>query len=360
MNVRPAPLPPAAAGWLVAALAAVLAGCASPPVAPPVPPAATPLPPATGSVLGRSARMLVYLPHADEGWNAIAARFLGQAREGWQVAQANPGLDRPQAGQPVVVPLVPPNPLGVTAAGAQGITILCYHRVGLAVSRMEITPARFEAQMQWLADAGYRVVSLAEVAGFLAGRRALPPRSVAITFDDGYQSVFRHAFPVLQRLGYPATLFVYTDFLGSRDAVTPAQMRQMAASGLMDVQAHGKSHANLIERLEGEADSAYRHRIDRELLVPRAVLERNQAQDGGPASPVRHLAYPYGDANDTVLAAMTRNDYELGLTVDPGTNRFYAAPLLLRRVMIYGDRDLADFQARVQGQTPGTRREAKP
>lgn len=353
-----ASLPGAAAGWLVAVLAG-LAGCASKPPPPPPPPVAA-QPPAPGSVLGRSERLLVYLPQAGESWDTIAARFLGQAREGWQVAQLNPELSRPLAGQPVVVPLVPPNPLGVTATGAQGITILCYHRVGAAVSRMEIAPARFEAQMQWLADAGYRVVSLAEVAEFLAGRRALPPRSVAITFDDGYQSVFRHAYPVLQRLGYPATLFVYTDFLGSRDAVTPAQLRQMAASGLVDVQAHSKSHANLTERLEGETDATYRRRIDRELLVPRTVLERSQAQDGGTASAVRHLAYPYGDANDTVLAAMAQNGYELGLTVDPGTNRFYAAPLMLRRVMIYGDRDLADFQARVQGRVPGARPETRP
>lgn len=352
---RPASGGLAAAGVLGLAGLLGVAGCTSTPPAP-LPPPAVPqaTAPAPGSVLGRSERLVVYLPQGGESWDAIAARFLGQAQDGWQVAQANPGLSQPQAGQPVAVPLVPLNPLGITADGAQGITILCYHRVGTAVSRMEIAPARFEAQMQWLADAGYRVVSLAQVAEFLAGRRALPPRSVAITFDDGYQSVYRHAYPVLQRLGYPATLFVYTDFLGSRDAVTPAQLRQMAASGLVDVQAHGKSHANLTERLAEEADAAYRRRIDRELQVPRAVLERNQGQT------VRHLAYPYGDANDAVLAAMTRSGYALGLTVDPGTNRFYAAPLMLRRVMIYGDRDLADFQARVQGQTPGARREARP
>ena len=82
---------------------------------------------------------------------------------------------------------------------------------------MMVSAPQFEAQLDWLARNNYQVLRLADVAGFLAGKKALPQRSVVITIDDGYETVYRHAFPLLKKYGFPATLFVYTDFIGSRD-----------------------------------------------------------------------------------------------------------------------------------------------
>jgi hypothetical protein len=63
---------------------------------------------------------------------------------------------------------------------------------------------------------------------------------------------------------------------------------------------------------------------------------------------VRHFAYPYGDANQAVLDVLGSQRYQMGLTVNPGGNAFYAQPLMLRRTMIYGDLDLAGFKAKLQ------------
>jgi peptidoglycan/xylan/chitin deacetylase (PgdA/CDA1 family) len=297
--------------------------------------------------LGRNERVLVYAPAAGDTLQNLAQRFLGAADQDWQIAQANGDLKALTPGQPVVVPLVPPNRLGVTADEVQSITILCYHRLGTGSSRMLLAPARFESQLEWLAANGYRVVRLSDVQAFLEGRRALPQRSVVITFDDGWESVYRHAFPLLRKHGMAATLFIYSDFIGSREALNWAQMEEMQRSGLVDVQAHSKTHRNLTERLEGETDAAYRARVDTELRHPRAFIERSLAAKGG--HKVRHYAYPYGDTNDVVIDAMQRHGYEMGLTVQPGGNPFYAWPMSLKRVMIFGDHDVDDFKARVQG-----------
>lgn len=340
----------ACASWLAPVATAVwMAGCSTPPTPTPSLPApsAANSAAAEGQVVGRSERVLIYLPEAGENWNAIAARFLGDGAQGWQVAEANPSLAAPQVDTPLAVPLVARNPLGVWRDGVQGVTVLCYHRVGPGSGRMNVSAARFAAQMQWLADNGYHVVSLSALEAFLAGNAPLPRRSVVLTFDDGYRTVYRHAWPVLRRMGYPATLFIYTDFIGSHDALTTAQMREMRASGLIDIQAHSKSHRNLTERSGDSA--AYLRMLTQELREPQRRLAGLLASQDAPPQ-VHHFAYPYGDANEAVLAAMARQKYTLGLTVDPGSTRFYSAPLMLRRVMVYGDYSLDQFRLRVQGQ----------
>lgn len=340
---------------LVVSLAAALAGCGSrgtpapDPDDPAPPPAARlpesarqPWPQAAGEVLGRSERLLVYLPRAGDQQEAIAQRFLGDASKHWQIAEAN-GSPKAEAGQPLIVPLLPLNPTGVRASDLQTVPILCYHRFGGGGSRMVVSPNGFGAQLDWLARNNYTVLRLSQLSDFLAGKQPLPARSVVITIDDGYESVYRHAFPLLKKHGFPATLFVYTDFVGIGDGLSWAQLQDMAGSGLVDIQAHSKTHRNLTERTPGETDERYRAAIETELRAPREALEKRLA-----GVQVRQFAYPFGDANEVVLDAMARQNYQIGVTVNPGGNPFFAHPLMLRRTMIFGDTDLEGFKARLQ------------
>jgi peptidoglycan/xylan/chitin deacetylase (PgdA/CDA1 family) len=318
---------------------------------PPAPPAvvrarpAGAQPGAQGEIVGRSERLLIYLPAEGDELPAIARRLLGDAARSWQIAEANDQRWQPAPGQPLVVPLQPRNPTGVSAAGFQTVPILCYHRFGQGASKMLVAPERFEEQLEWLARNHYRVIRLADLMGFLAGREALPERSVVITIDDGYETVYRHAYPALKKYGFSATLFVYTDFIGARDGLSWAELQEMAASGVIDIQAHSKTHRNLVERRAGETDADYRKSIDAEARQPRAVLERRLAAAG---VKVRHFAFPFGDANDLVLDTLVREGYDIGVTVNPGGNPFFAQPMMLRRTMIFGDHDLDDFKARLQ------------
>lgn len=329
-----------------ALLAALLSGCTAPPVAPSVradAPAASAARVPDDGVVARSDRLLVYLPRSGETLRGIAAHWLGSEEHDWQIAAANGGLVQPQAGQPLVVPLRSPNPGGIGPDSYQTVPVLCYHRFGTGGGRMVVSPARFAAQMQWLVDNGYRVVRLAHLADYLAGRGPLPPRAVVVTVDDGYASFHQHAWPVLRRLNLPATVFVYTDFIGAgSSALSWAQLQDMAATGLVDVQVHSKTHRNLIERGAFESDERYRQSLEQEIRVPRELLEQRLP------TPVRHFAFPFGDANEQVLDLLARQRYQLAVTVTPGGNPFFAQPLMLRRTMIFGDHDLQDFQARVQ------------
>ena len=332
--------------------AVLLASCATPPGKAPAPATqATPGPapaanveraPAGARVLGRNERLLIYQPSPGEPLEKIAERFLGSADLAWMIAEANAGQSA-ESGMPLVVPLRALNPIGITTDRLQTIPILCYHRFGAGASKMVVSPTRFAAQLEWLHRNGYHVIRLSALKGFLAGRHPLPQKSVVITIDDGYESVHRHALPLLRQYGFPATLFVYSDFVGAGDALRWPQLQEMANSGLIDIQAHSKTHRNLIEKAPGETDERYRANLEAEMSIPRDVLQKRVT-----GAQVRHLAYPFGDANATVMESALRNGYDMGLTVVPGSNAFFAQPMLLRRTMIFGDLDLEGFKARLQ------------
>ncbi len=300
---------------------------------------------ARGTVLGENSRVIVYLPAPGDTLRGVAARLLGNPSLDWRIAEANGHNWSARAGKPLAVPLGQDNPIGVDSEGIQTVPILCYHRFGSGSSKMLVAPAQFEAQLEWLARNHYRVLRLRDLSGFLSGKEPLPQRSVVITIDDGYESVYRHAYPALKKFGFTATLFVYTDFVGTRDGLSWAQLQEMAASGVIDIQAHSKTHRNLIERGASESDAVYRQSIETEVRQPRQVLERRLAAAG---VQVQHFAFPFGDANELVLESMQRNEYSLGVTVNPGGNPFFAQPYMLRRTMIFGDHGLDDFKARLQ------------
>ena len=323
-----------------AALLALLASCATPPPPPPEQP--PPVPPAVdpGPVVGRDNDYVIVSARSGETMASLAERYLGDAGKAWWIAQLN-NASTVREGQIVVVPLRQRNAIGVFANGYQTVPILCYHRFGTKTSKLNVTPAAFEQQMEWLARNGYTVVTLARLARFLDGKEALPAKSVAITIDDGYRSSYEIAYPILRKYGFPATVFLYTDFVGASDAMTWAQMKDMTSSGLVTIQPHSKSHANLTQRLPNETDARYRDRIRREVDAPVTVIKERLSE------PIFAFAYPYGDVNEYVVDLLVKDSVGQGVTVTPGGNPFYAYPYMLRRTMVFGNDDLDAFKSKL-------------
>jgi len=205
-----------------------------------------------------------------------------------------------------------------------------------------VTPAAFTEQMDYLARNGYHVLALKELGAFIAGREALPKKSVIITIDDGYRATYDIAFPILRKFGFPATVFLYTDFVGAGDALTYSQMKELIASGLVDIQPHSKTHSNLTLKLPDETDAKYRERLRREVDTPVDVIRDRLALAS------YAYAYPYGDVNELAVDYLSRKGLSLGLTVTPGGNGFFAYQYMLRRTMIFGNEDLEAFKAKLQ------------
>ncbi|MDY6943872.1 MAG: polysaccharide deacetylase family protein [Pseudomonadota bacterium] len=292
-------------------------------------------------VLAQDERFAVVVAGQNDTLGSLAGRYLGDPALAWKIQDFN-GIDRLAPGQEIVIPLVNGNPTGVRSSGYQVVPVLCYHRFGSERHKMVVSPARFREQMAFLKREGYRVVRLEALKAFLEGRGDLPERAVVITVDDGYRSFFDVAYPILRSFDYPATLFVYSDFVGAPAGLTREQLRHMAASGLIDIQPHSKTHSHLGRPEEGESKTAFSSRVSEELAVPRRALAEFTTDS------LDAFAYPYGASSDEALSALEEQGYRMALTVTPGGNAAYAYPLMLRRTMIFGDHTLADFERRLK------------
>lgn len=333
-----------ALAWIGVAL--VVHGCGTPQ---PRVPSAEPAAKADGArVLARDDEYAIVVPRAGDDAASLAQQYLGDPRKDWWITDANGGAEiRP--GQAVVIPLKLRNPIGVYHDGFQTIPVLCYHRFGSRASKLTVTPAAFTAQMEYLARNGYHVLTLTQLADFVAGKVPVPKRSVLITIDDGYRATYDIAYPILKKYGFPATVFLYSDFVGAGDALTYPQMKELIASGLIEIQPHSKTHANLTLRLVDETDAKYRERLRREIDVPIDTIRDRLAV------PSLAYAYPYGDVNDAAVELLAKKGVALGLTVTPGGNGFFAYQYMLRRSMVFGDEDLEKFKSKLQTfvRTPG-------
>jgi peptidoglycan/xylan/chitin deacetylase (PgdA/CDA1 family) len=319
--------------------AIILAGCAQAPQRPPPAPEVA-VTAQEGVVLARDEAFAVVVAGAGEDLASLAQRYLGDRSKRWRIAEFN-GVDEVRPGQTVVIPLKTTNPTGVFANGYLTVPILCYHRFGTRSSQLAVTPAAFEAQMDYLARNGYHVIPLAKLAGFLERGEPIPRKSVVLTIDDGYRSTYEVAYPILRKYGFPATVFLYSDFVGAPDAMTWAQMKEMEAAGLVTIQPHSKTHANLATRLAGETDAKYRDRLRTEVDMPIRLIQDRLAV------PSLAFAYPYGDVNETVVDLLKREGVRVGVTVTPGGNGFYAYPFMLRRSMVFGGDSMDVFRAKL-------------
>jgi biofilm PGA synthesis lipoprotein PgaB len=100
------------------------------------------------------------------------------------------------------------------------VAVLEYHHIDPAASEYTITPEAFKQQMQALQANHYRVITMPDFIEFLKGSKAVPPDAVVITFDDGYESFYQYAFPILKELHMTATNFLIVNYLETHPGIS--------------------------------------------------------------------------------------------------------------------------------------------
>ena len=179
----------------------------------------------------------------------------------------------------------------------QLIAILTYHSLDDSGSVLSTSPRLFAEHMRVLSQLGTDIVNLTDLEREKSGDHASKPM-IAITFDDGFQNVYEHGFPVLQNYGFSATIFLVTDYCGKTNSwpSQPAyiqrqtlldwkQIKEMSRAGIM-FGSHTRTHPDLTTISNWD--------VEEEIVGSKLALE------DALGLPVNMFAYPYGLLNESV------------------------------------------------------------
>ena len=223
------------------------------------------------------------------------------------------------------------------------MSILCYHAVDDAwTSRLVVTPRDFEAHCAWLAR-NRTVIAATAAAETLTRRGALPRGTTAITFDDGFASLYDHALPILRRHSIPATVFLVAatlsegkqvDWVDDAPRIPPTtltrdQILEMQDAGIT-FGSHSYSHADLTRLGQREC-------VD-DLTTSRTFLEELLGR------PVDLLAYPRGRNNEVVRRASARAGYRYAFSLPEAPEP--VTPYSIPRAGVFPDNGIRTLRAK--------------
>jgi len=227
---------------------------------------------------------------------------------------------------------------------ATGLRILFYHRVSDDHDELAVTPKAFREQMDYLASESYRVVDVVEAARLLE-ERAWTPRTIGLSFDDGFLDVAEQALPILAERGFRGTVFVATavtsgwaQFDWYRDQPPLLEWDEIAAldaEGTLRFEAHSVTHPNLLRLRDGAARQ--------EIEGCKVALEDRLGR------PVTAFCYPSGLHGPRERALVAQAGYRVAVTCEPGVNTSTTDRLALQRRQVDARDSLLDFRAKVGG-----------
>ncbi len=230
------------------------------------------------------------------------------------------------------------------AQAAEHATITLYHHISETTpASTSVPPAKFREQLEHLRQGGFHVIALPELVQALQERRELPDKTIAITFDDGYISIYDTAFPMLQEFGFPFTVFINTQPHNDemRGYMSWEQIREMSDAGVT-IANHMENHPHMVDALDGEDEATRIERLRSELLRSQARILEKTGQDH------QFMAYPYGEY-DVPVKRMVQ---ELGMVAfgqQSGAVGFDSDFLALPRFPFGGSfTDFNDFKQKVQ------------
>ena len=276
---------------------------------------------------------------AKDTLSSLAAEYLNDSTKDWLIAEFN-DIKALTSGQELIIPLRPFNKGGLAVNGYQTVPVFLYHNFSKKAGKMSVSEDDFEAQMKYLKENGYHFITLDQLLDFLDYKEQIPEKSVVITLDDGWRSIYDIAFPILKKYGIPATLFVYTDFIGGGKAMSWAQVKELSENGI-DIQCQTRTHRNLTTLKKKESFKEYFKSLEMEISYPKKLIKRKLNKE------CSYLAYPYGKTNNLVIAILKKHGYRAAFTVKRKSNPFFVDNYRIHRLAIYGKYDIERFKKKL-------------
>lgn len=239
---------------------------------------------------------------------------------------------------PTATPRPPPRP---TPQGFYTrVPLLMYHHIAIPppnadVIRLDLSvwPERFEEQLAYFAGQGYQTVTLQAVYDAVVKRTPLPPKSIVLTFDDGYDDNYVNALPLLKKYNFIGTFYIATGLIGRAGYMTWEQVAGLAQAG-MDVQSHSISHPNLPGK--------------KLAFVRKELAESKQRLEAVTGRPVLFFCYPGGAYDAQTIQVLQEVGYLSATTTKPGARQYEVAPYEWPRVRVRGADRLVDLTKRLR------------
>ena len=214
---------------------------------------------------------------------------------------------------------------------ANSLPILTFHDIEKSSSAISFSPDIFQLTIKMFAEEGYQTISLSRLIECMSGDKTFPERTLVLTFDDGYESTYKEAFPVLHKYGMTATVFLvmgdqtekgylgHLPTLSGRKMMSWENIHEMQSAGI-DFGSHTLTHPDLT-RLPQE-------HVDREVRESKRTLEKAL---GGEVSA---FAYPYGYHTRTIREVVKKY-YSLACSGRLGVVTGASEPFALERIDMY-------------------------
>ncbi|HML37411.1 MAG TPA: polysaccharide deacetylase family protein [Bacillota bacterium] len=222
------------------------------------------------------------------------------------------------------------------ASYSDSVPVLMYHNLGYEDGNDGvITPENFQAQMAALKAAGYHAIFFSQLTDYVEHGTELPDKPVVVTFDDGYESNYTYAWPILRQLGMKATINVIGVSVGKdtyKDTGAPIyphftydQAREMETSGVIDIQSHSydmhqskdlekNGYREGVYPKPGETEEEYVKAFTDDFTRSRAEIEKEVG------NAVDVYAYPFGYHTSFAEVLLHRMGVKSTLTVEEGPN----------------------------------------
>ncbi|PHM16975.1 MAG: poly-beta-1,6-N-acetyl-D-glucosamine N-deacetylase PgaB [Sulfuricurvum sp. PD_MW2] len=253
-------------------------------------------------------------------------------------------------------------------------TILSYHEIADKSETLDssyaVTPGNFEQQIHWLIENGYHFISVNDILAYRKKGVPLPQKAVLLTFDDGYQSVYANAYPVLKKYKIPSVIALVGSWLQAKENVdfnrhiiprnkflSQNEIKEMIASGLVEIASHsylfhegiqGNPQGNmqaaittrrwLSDKKKYEDEKTYKQRIHNDLEKNNKFLKQYTGQEP------RVMVWPYGRYNMEVRKIAESLGMPIGLTLDDGSNTRLTPLWGLRRILVEHRMNLGDLE----------------
>lgn len=207
--------------------------------------------------------------------------------------------------------------------------ILMYHCVipnADSANRIAVTDKAFERQMRFLRERNYNLLPLEELAGYILRKEKIPPRSIAVTFDDGYKDNYIYAFPVLKKYRIPVTIFIILDDVGLPHKLNWQEIKEMQDSGLVVFGSHALGSEPLINIKSSQ-------QLRREIFDSKKILQERLGCEAG------IFSYPEGRFNREIRNLAIEAGYKIAVATNPGRDYANDDIFALKRLRIAASSD---------------------